>query len=265
LSSKSMQRLVYLCTGSSRLFQVVGVNHLKNNKLLFEKQNSILNTNNLILKRCLATKNKDSKKTNQIDVHADLYKASTTKQETHVPDALKGHHQAPETFQTNVKGAKVWSPQNLDDVHVAPLGRVKATTFVPKSTEGGPAAHETTVYTTQGELNIADPFKTHTLQHESTPVELAEAAAVSAFDTFAPDDPLTSSTNETVFSPKISSAEVYSTTSSPTSEFDSGVPTSSHHDTSKYETSHKSKIFGGQDTSADSKKPSKRKIYRRTP
>ncbi len=84
----------------------MGINHLKNGRLLFEKENSFYN------KRCLAIKNNDSKKSKNIDVHADLYKPSTAKEETHVADELKGH-QSPETFDTAVKptklgGGKVW-------------------------------------------------------------------------------------------------------------------------------------------------------------
>lgn len=99
----------FCLAGTSRFFRVIGANYLENNKLLYEKQNSLYNINNLIFNRCLTTKNKDSK---NIDVHADLYKPSTAKEETHVADELKGH-QSPETFNTAVKptklgGGKVW-------------------------------------------------------------------------------------------------------------------------------------------------------------
>ncbi len=149
------------------------------------------------------------------------------------------------------------SAQNPDGVHVAPLAGVEATTFVPTSNVGGKAAHERTVYTTQGELNITDPFKIRKLQGEPTPVQYAEAAAESAFEPFAPDAPLKSSskTAKPVFTPKISSNDTYSTTMSPTSEFDTTVRTSSSsQDTVKYETSLKGKIHGGQDTTAETKK-----------
>jgi len=218
-----MQRLVYLCTGTSRLFQVVGANHLKNSKLLFEKQNSIIIINNLTFKRSLTTKTKESKNAKNIDTHSDLYKPSTAKEETHVPDDLKGHHQPPETIVTSAKttgGGKVWSAHDPDGVHIA-LGRAKEATFIPTSTEKGTTDHETTVYTTQGELNIADPFKTHTLQPEATTAQLAEAAAASAFETFAPDTPSTSSSQQNPVG---------------------------------YETTKEPKVFGGQDTSADTKR-----------
>jgi len=99
----------FCLAGTSRFFRVIGANYLENNKLLYEKQNSLYNINNLIFNRCLTTKNKDSK---NIDVHADLYKPSTAKKETHVPDNLKGG-QSPETFDTDTEssstgGGKVW-------------------------------------------------------------------------------------------------------------------------------------------------------------
>lgn len=75
---------------TSRLIQVANVNHLKNC-------------------RFLATK---SKGPDAIDTHPDLYKPSTAKQETHVPDSLKGG-QAPDTIETISKkpltgAGKVW-------------------------------------------------------------------------------------------------------------------------------------------------------------
>jgi len=132
---------------------------------------------------------------------------------------------------------------------------MQSTKFVSEATEGELDAHETKVYTAQGKLNTAGSFKTLA---EATPVELAEAAAASAFEPFAPDTSSKSaSTTEAVFAPKISSKDVYSTTLSPTSNFDTAVPTSSQQDPVKYETARKQKVFGGQDTSADSKKRSK--------
>jgi hypothetical protein len=251
-----MQRLVHIRTGTSRLFRVIGANYFENNKLLYEKQNSLYNINNLIFNRCLTTKNKDSK---NIDTHADLYKPSTAKKETHVPDNLKGG-QSPETFDTDTEssstgGGKVWSAQNPDAIHVVSSGLPKSTASVPTSTEGSKIAHERTVYTTKSELNIADPFKTRTLQAEATPTQSAEAAAASAFESFAPKTPAKSSpTAETSFTPKVSSTKSYSTTSAPTAHFDSAEPTSSQQDTVKYETAHQPKVFGGQDTSAETKK-----------
>jgi hypothetical protein len=254
-----MQRLVYLYTGTSRFVQVVGINQLKNSKLLTEKSNVFSNSNILTLKRCLATKNKN---TDGIDTHPDLYKPSTAKKPTHVSDDLHSG-QSPETFDTNVNnplaaGSKVWSAQNPGSVHVASLDQAQSTKFVPKSTAGGATAHETTVYTAKGKLNIADPFKTHKLQAEPTSAQLAEAAAASAFETFAPDTPPKSaSTTEVVFAPKISSKNIYSETSSPTAHFDTAVPTSSQPEPIKYETARRPIVFGGQDTSSDTKKTPK--------
>jgi hypothetical protein len=143
-------------------------------------------------------------------------------------------------------------------VHIAPLGQVQSTTFVPKATEGGPASHETTVYTAKGKLNIADPFKTHKLEAEPTSGQLAEAAAASAFETFAPDEPSKSaSAKEPVFAPKISSKNVYSATSSPTAHFDTAVPKPSQQESVKYETARRPIVFGGQDTSSETKKQPK--------
>ena len=91
--------------GTARLVQVVGGNQLRNSKSLFEKSN----TNFLNFKRCLATGKKNP---TEIDTHPDLYKPSTAKKETHVPDDLHSG-QAPETFMTSKQspltaGGKVW-------------------------------------------------------------------------------------------------------------------------------------------------------------
>ncbi len=157
------------------------------------------------------------------------------------------------------------SPQDPDAIHVAPLGRVNATTFVPSTKGDGGKAHETTVYTTtKGRVNIADPFTTHTLQPEASPAQLAEAAAASAFEVFAPNTPskpTSTAATEPVFSPKISSTDTYSTTTSPTKDFDSAVPSSSHQESIKYEASNKPRVFGGQDTSADTKNHPKRNPF----
>jgi hypothetical protein len=115
--------------------------------------------------------------------------------------------------------------------------------------------HQTTVHTTQGQVNFADPFKTQALQPEMSPGKLAETAAASAFEPFASNTPLASSasTPDTMFAPKISSTDVYSSTSSPTSHFQNTVPPMSP-ETKTYEKSQQSTVFGGQDTSASSKK-----------
>jgi len=133
---------------------------------------------------------------------------------------------------------------------------VDATIFVPSSAADGKTKHETTVHTTQGELNFADPLTTHTFKGEPTPGQLAEAAAASAFETFTSDTPLTaSSTTDTIFAPKISSTDVYSTASSPTGQYENAA-SSSTQDTTKYEyeSTIQSKVFGGQDTSSSSTK-----------
>ena len=146
------------------------------------------------------------------------------------------------------------SNQSPDQVHIAD----KEATFIPKTSNDVQHIPDKTVYTTQGELNIADPFQTHQLQSDITSAKLAEAEAASAFETFEPGTPLSSksaSIVESNFTPKISSAEVYSTISSPTAQFESTGP-SAPHESSKYETAAKGKVFGGQDTSADSMKHS---------
>lgn len=232
-----MQRLVSICTRTPRLVQVMESNYSKS-----------------LFKRTLASKNPE------LDSRANLYKASTTKKQQQVPSDLKTG-QPPETFADSSDspistGGKVWSVQHPDDVHIAPLGRVQATTFTASAEPSSAAVRETTVYTTQGELNIADPFTTHTLKPDATPQQAAEAAAASAFETFA--SPVAPPA-ETVFAPKISSTEVYSTTMSPTANFDSPVSTpaaseSTSQNTIKYETAPKGKVFGGQDTTAYTKK-----------
>jgi len=258
-----MQRLTYLYIGTSRFFRVVNTSNVKNCKLVFEKENSFYDKNNFIFNRCLSTKNNDSKGDNGPDVHAKLYKPSTATEKTHVPDDLKGG-QPPETFDTNASAAaigdgKVWSAQNLGSVHVAPLGRVAATTFTPTPTENDQKVHEATVYTTQGEVNVANPFKTRPLQPEVTPGQLAEAAAASAFEPFAPDTPLASTpAAEAVFAPKISSSDVYSTASSPTAHFDTVVPPTNQ-EAVKYETAKKIESIRGTRYISINKKTSKRK------
>ncbi len=87
----------------------MGVRHLQNSKIFLEKPNL---KNLLSIQRCLSTKNNNSKNKKNLDVHADLYKPSTGKEEQHVPDDLKGG-QPPETFDINPMGptsagGKVW-------------------------------------------------------------------------------------------------------------------------------------------------------------
>jgi hypothetical protein len=244
----------YCLVGTSRLYRVVDICHSTTN------QSSFLNTNTLTLKRYLSNISSNNKDKNDLGINTNLYKPSTNAKETHVSDKLKGGQPtetidtAPKSTPTLTGSGNVWSVQNPGSVHIASSRRV-AETFVPPSTVDESKINETTVHSiTHGHVNIADPFTTHTLQSEATPARLAEAAAASAFETFAPDTPLTTPTiTDTVFSPKISSTDTYSEASSPTGQYEhsSASPT---HDTTIYETTSQSKVFGGQDTSASSKK-----------
>ncbi|CAF3037651.1 unnamed protein product [Rotaria sp. Silwood2] len=226
--------------GTSRLHRVVDLCHSNYNSLTFS------NINILSIKRCLSNINEKD-----INFNTELFKPSTAKKETHVPDELKGEqpketiNSIPKTTTTLSGSGKVWSVQNASSVRIAPSDAA-TTTFVPTSTKGGPTVHETIVHTKQGELNIADSLRTHVLQSETTTAQLAEAAATSAFE---PNTPLTT---DTVFAPKISSTDLYSSASSPTAQFQSSIPSITP-DTTVYETTNKSKIFGGQDTSASTK------------
>ncbi len=101
--------LVFILAGTSRLIQVVGINHLKYSKLLSDKSNVFSNSNILTVKRYLATKNKN---TDGVDTHSDLYKPSTAKKATPVSNELHSG-QPPETFDTGTEnsitaGGKVW-------------------------------------------------------------------------------------------------------------------------------------------------------------
>lgn len=99
----------FFLAGPSRIFRVIGINHVRNSNSLFEKENSLYKTHNLIFNRCLSNKTKDD---NNLDIHAELYKPSTVKEKQHVPDDLKGG-QPPETINTTVTSTtigegKVW-------------------------------------------------------------------------------------------------------------------------------------------------------------
>lgn len=90
-----------------------------------------------------------------------------------------------------------------------------------------------------------------------TASQLAEAAAASAFEPFAPDTPLnTSSTSDPIFAPKISSTDLYSTSTSPTAHFESVIPNATQENVS-FETLQQGKVFGGQDTSTSDRKQPK--------
>ena len=99
-----------ILAGTARLFRVVGINHWKNSHLFFDTLNVRSNINIFTFERYLATKSGNSK---NVDAHPDLYKPSTTKRQTHVPDDLKNHHQPMDTINTNTSsplagGGKVW-------------------------------------------------------------------------------------------------------------------------------------------------------------
>ena len=144
--------------------------------------------------------------------------------------------------------------QSADSIHVAPLVGAASTKFVPSSTPNGQNGHETTVHATKGKVSIADPFTTHKLQPEVSTAQSAEAAAASAFEPFAPDTPLAASpTADATFAPKISSNGTYSSTTSPTAHFGSAASVS-HGEPKHYEAARRSQVFGGQDTTAATKK-----------
>jgi hypothetical protein len=156
------------------------------------------------------------------------------------------------------------SVQNPDAVHIAPLGAA-TTIAIPKPSADDKSMHQTTVHTTQGELNFVDPFKTQILQPEATPAKLAEAAAASAFELFPPHTPLTTPPpTDTVFAPKISSTDLYSEALSPTGQYQNMTPAAVT-DTTKYERETDSQVFGGHDTSAGSKKHPQGDVYGRNP
>ncbi|UJR14771.1 hypothetical protein I4U23_001759 [Adineta vaga] len=236
-----MLRLIYICSGTSSLNRAVDIC----------QQTISTKIKDSTIRRCLS--NSSHSHGNDLGIDTKVNKPSTAKTDTHVSNDLKDGQRivnvdATQTSTATLTGSgKVWS------VHSASLGASK-TTFVSTLHGNGQNAHETTVHTFQGELNFADPFLTHTLQPEITSARLAEAEAASAFETFAPDTPLVTSTaHDTVFAPKISSTDLYSTALSPTGQFENATAPSST-DPTKYETSMKSEIFGGQDTLAASKK-----------
>ncbi len=139
------------------------------------------------------------------------------------------------------------STQNPGSVHIAPLGGA-TTTFVPTSTGDGKTVHEPTVHITQGQLNLADPLKTHILQPEQTSGQIAEAAAASAFEFFPPDTPLTSpSTTYTIFTPNISSTDLYSSASAPSAQFKYGLSSNQDTKSTKTDSSSTNKTTGSNE------------------
>jgi hypothetical protein len=238
--------LFYLA-GTTRLYRGVNICHS--------------NTNNLTLKRCLSNTS-NNKKGTDLGIDKSSYKPSTISKAQKIPNDLKGG-QPQETIDSTPKitatltgGGKVWSVQNPGSVHVAPLAAA-TTTFVPTSSDDAKTIHETTVYTTQGQLNFADPSKTHILKPEATPAQLAEAAAASAFEPFSP----ATSPTDTVFAPKISSTDIYSSASSPTGQYENATPSTIHGSTD-YESTYQSEVFGGTDTSASDKQHPTENLYK---
>jgi hypothetical protein len=132
--------------------------------------------------------------------------------------------------KTNVNTGKVWSLQSADEVHVAPLASVK-TPFVPTVTDSD---HTTTVHKIRGKVSVADPIQMKEFKGDASTVP-----------------------RDTVFTPKISTTEIYSDATSPTAHFESAVPPivdRNSHAAPSYETNFQSKVFGGQDTLASTKK-----------
>lgn len=164
----------------------------------------------------------------------DLYKPSTAKEETHVPDELHSgqpretYEAPPKSTATLTGGGKVWSVQNPGSVHIAPLGAA-ATTVLPKSSADDRILHSTTAGTNKGPAAPIDNVKA-----EPTPIELAEAAAASAFEISPTSEPLSAASTEAVFAPKVSSTEVHSMTTSPTDRFDT-VPSMTTSSTDRFD------------------------------
>ncbi|CAF3733801.1 unnamed protein product [Rotaria socialis] len=245
-----MQRLMYISSGRSRLLRVIAVNY----KLLFVKEKLI---NNLILKRSITTENNSPEKINASSVHANhLHETSALQKEVCVSDDHKGK-QSSESFPSNTTIAcnqNVWSPQSPHIRHSSPLTHDNSITSIATPLKHNKNLSETEVYTTPSELNTTNPLKkTHSSQSKLISVKLAEAAATSAFKQYAPSTPLTLSTTETVFAPKISSTETYSKSSSLSTDFDSSISLSSATKKIKYETKNQSEVSGGQDTSGEIK------------
>ncbi|CAF3601037.1 unnamed protein product [Rotaria sordida] len=232
-----MQQLIYICSRKSPLCRVIDVNY----KLLSVEENLLFNNvNNLIFKRYITTKNNSPKKINKVNVRTNLYKSSTVQQQIHTSNDLKGQ-QPSETIKhstTITNNENIWSTRPSYDIHISSLRDNTSTTFISPFMKDGKNIYETKMYTIQDEL---DPFKTCTSQSDITPVQLAEAAVVSAFEQSTPNNiPLTSSssttTTETVFVPKIFSTNIYSDSFSIAVGFHSLIPLSLQNNKIKYET-----------------------------
>lgn len=98
--------------------------------------------------------------------------------------------------------------------------------------------HEAKVYTPQGKLNNTDSSETQVTQSKITSTQNTEV----------PDKSIVSKS-----APKLCSTEIYSKSSSLSADFDSSQLLSSNNKKITYETANNAKIFGGLNTSADSK------------
>ncbi|CAF2781834.1 unnamed protein product [Rotaria sp. Silwood2] len=240
--------MCFFSGGKSRLFRVIPIS----DKLLFLKENSFNNVNNLIYKRCLTTGKSSPKTINEANVHKNIYQTPIVQQQIPTSDDHKNKQSSePTTNSTTITNDdNIWSRQPSRDIHVSPLNVNTSTGLISTSTKDGKNSHETKVHTTQGELNITDRFKTFISQSDITSAQLAKAAAVSAFEQVAPNTPLTSSTRttEASFAPKISSTNTYSKSSSIAADLHSSISLPSQNTKIKYETINQSKVSGGQDT-----------------
>jgi hypothetical protein len=141
------------------------------------------------------------------------------------------------------------SNQDSHSIHVAPLNRSVSPQSTAKAFENSVKLHEPTVHSARGHVKAGGSMKIEAAPPVVTPAQSAEAAAASAFEPLSPNTPMP----DVIFAPKISSVDTYSSASSPTAHFDSPVP-GTPQETKMYETSARGKVFGGQDTSASSKK-----------
>jgi hypothetical protein len=85
--------------GAPRLYRAVNSNNY---------QSIVSNRNIVTLKRCLSNISNNKKNENDLGINTELYKPSTAKKETNVPDDLTGG-QAKETFDIPPKGTAVLS------------------------------------------------------------------------------------------------------------------------------------------------------------
>lgn len=121
------------------------------------------------------------------------------------------------------------SNQNSSGINNLSLDRTNSSTYTPE----GKNLQQTKVFMAQGQLNIPGPIKKPNKNSSVTAAQLAESAAVSAFEKFKPNTPLTTDTN---FAPKISSTDIYSKHSAVATDFDSNVSSGLPTNKLKYET-----------------------------